>query len=84
MSRAPLRIIFMGTPDFAVPALQLLTDGPDRIVAVVSQPDRPKGRGRKLVAPPVKILATQHNIPVLQPTKIKTDVCIIIFYGKVE
>jgi methionyl-tRNA formyltransferase len=73
MSRAPLRIIFMGTPDFAVPALQLLINGPDRIVAVVSQPDRPKGRGRKLVAPPVKILAMQHNIPVLQPTKIKTD-----------
>lgn len=73
MSRAPFRIIFMGTPDFAVPALQLLIDGPDRIVAVVSQPDRPKGRGRKRVAPPVKILAMQHNIPVLQPTKIKTD-----------
>lgn len=73
MSRAPLRIIFMGTPDFAVPTLESLINGPDRIVAVVSQPDRPKGRGRKLVAPPVKILAMQHGIPVLQPSKIKTD-----------
>jgi len=73
MSRAPLRIIFMGTPDFAVPTLEALLNGPDRVLAAVSQPDRPKGRGRKLVAPPVKELARQHKIPVLQPTKIKTD-----------
>ena len=73
MSRAPLRIIFMGTPDFAVPTLEALLNGPDRVIAAVSQPDRPKGRGRKLVAPPVKELARQHKIPVLQPTKIKTD-----------
>lgn len=73
MNRAPLRIIFMGTPDFAVPTLEALLNGPDRVIAVVSQPDRPKGRGRKLVAPPVKELARQHKIPVLQPTKIKTD-----------
>ncbi len=73
MNRAPLRIIFMGTPDFAIPALEALLNGPDRVIAVVSQPDRPKGRGRKLVAPPVKELARQHKIPVLQPTKIKTD-----------
>ena len=73
MDRAPLRIIFMGTPEFAVPTLKALIKGPDRIVAVVSQPDRPKGRGRKLVPTPVKELATQHSIEVLQPTKIKTD-----------
>ena len=74
MDRAPFRIIFMGTPEFAVPTLKALIKGPDRIVAVVSQPDRPKGRGRKLVPTPVKELATQHSIEVLQPTKIKTDV----------
>lgn len=80
MNRAPLRIIFMGTPDFAVPTLEALLKGPDRVIAVVSQPDRPKGRGRKLVAPPVKELAMQHKIPVLQPTKIKTD----DFYEKLK
>jgi methionyl-tRNA formyltransferase len=67
------RIIFMGTPDFAVPALHQLLGGPDRIVAVVTQPDRPKGRGKKLSPPPVKIVAEQAGIPVLQPTKIRTE-----------
>jgi len=67
------RIIFMGTPDFAVPALRLLLDGPDKVVAVVTQPDRPKGRGKKLSPPPVKIVAEQAGIPVLQPTKIRTE-----------
>ena len=67
------RIIFMGTPDFSVPALQALIDGPDEVVAVVSQPDRPKGRGKKLAATPTKVVAEASNIPILQPTKIKTD-----------
>lgn len=67
------RIIFMGTPDFSVPALQTLIDGPDQVVAVVTQPDRPKGRGKKLCPPPVKTLAESFDIPVLQPTKIRTD-----------
>ncbi len=66
------RIIFMGTPDFAVPALHHLLLGPDQVVAVVTQPDRPKGRGKKLSPPPVKKLAEQAGIPVLQPTKIRT------------
>lgn len=69
----PLRIIFMGTPDFAAASLQALLDGPDQVVAVVSQPDRPKGRGRKLSPPPVKTLAAAHGIPVLQPLKIRTE-----------
>ena len=69
----PYRIIFMGTPDFAVPSLQHLLDGPDEVVAVVTQPDRPKGRGRKLAAPPVKELAFEAGLPVLQPAAIKTD-----------
>ena len=73
MDRAPMRIIFMGTPDFAVPTLNSLIHGPDRVVAVVCQPDRPKGRGRKQVEPPVKVLAGKHSIPLLQPVKIKTD-----------
>jgi len=67
------RIIFMGTPDFAVPSLQALLDHKENVVAVVTQPDRPKGRGRKMAPPPVKVLAEQTGIPVLQPTKIKTD-----------
>ncbi len=63
----------MGTPAFAVPTLQVLIDHGENIVTVITQPDRPKGRGRKLTPPPVKILAESVNIPVLQPTKIKTD-----------
>ncbi len=73
MTDTPLRILFMGTPDFAAATLQALLDGPDTVVAVVTQPDRPKGRGKKLTPPPVKILAEQAGLPVLQPTKIKTD-----------
>jgi len=69
----PLRIVFMGTPDFAVPSLQaLLTADPDtigRVVGVVTQPDRPKGRGQQLAPPPIKILARQAGLPVLQPVK---------------
>ena len=62
------RIIFMGTPDFAVPSLRCLIDsGMD--ITVVTQPDRPKGRGRGIVAPPVKELAIQHGLQVLQPEK---------------
>lgn len=67
------RIIFMGTPEFAVPSLQALLDHKENVVAVVSQPDRPKGRGQKLTPPPVKVLAEANGIPVLQPKKIKTD-----------
>jgi methionyl-tRNA formyltransferase len=69
----PLRIIFMGTPDFAVPALQALLDSPDEVVAVVCQPDRKRGRGKKLSPPPVKVLAEKAGIPVLQPTAIRTE-----------
>ena len=68
-----LRIIFMGTPDFAVPTLQALIDSPDQVVTVICQPDRKKGRGKKLSPPPVKVLAEQAGIPVLQPTAIRTD-----------
>jgi len=73
MSLPPLRIVFMGTPAFAVPALDSLLHGPDEVVAVVCQPDKPHGRGRKLTPPPAKILALRHDIPVLQPASIRTD-----------
>ena len=67
------RIIFMGTPDFSVPALQSLIDGPDEVVALVSQPDRPKGRGKKVTPTPTKVVAEAAGVPVLQPTKIRTE-----------
>ncbi|PHR25915.1 MAG: methionyl-tRNA formyltransferase [Desulfotalea sp.] len=73
MSTQPLRIIFMGTPAFAATTLQALIDGPDEVVAVITQPDRAKGRGKKLTPPPTKVVAEEAGIPVLQPTKIKTE-----------
>lgn len=73
MSKQPLRIIFMGTPDFAAATLNALIDGPDEVVALVTQPDRAKGRGKKLTPPPTKVLAESAGIPVLQPAKIKTE-----------
>ncbi len=95
MADKQFRIIFMGTPDFSVPALQALIDGPDHVTAVVTQPDRPKGRGKKLTPPPVKVLAESAGIPVIQPTKIKTeefaaqlrsynpDLIIVAAYGRI-
>ncbi|XOF32686.1 MAG: methionyl-tRNA formyltransferase [Candidatus Electrothrix sp. YB6] len=70
---APLRIIFMGTPCFAVPSLQALLDSPDKVVGVVCQPDRRQGRGKKLCPPPTKALAEKAGVPVLQPTCICSD-----------
>lgn len=65
-----MNVIFMGTPDFSVPVLERLIDDGYSVVAVVTQPDRPKGRKRVLTPPPVKEAALKHNIPVLQPEKI--------------
>lgn len=67
------RLIFMGTPQFAVPTLEALIDKGHEILAVVTQPDRPKGRGRKQVPSPVKELAVTHQIKVLQPQKVSDD-----------
>ncbi len=67
------RIIFMGTPEFAVPSLKVLLEKGENVVCVVTQPDRPKGRGRKILPPPVKELALQAAIPILQPQRIKGD-----------
>jgi methionyl-tRNA formyltransferase len=71
--KTDLRIIFMGTPEFAVPSLQQLIDSPFEVVAVITAPDKPRGRGRKIIASPVKQCALDHNIPVLQPANLKSQ-----------
>lgn len=71
MKKEELRIVFMGTPDFAVPSLLALIEEKYNVVAVVTQPDRPKGRRQELTPPPVKVVAQDHNIPVLQPEKLR-------------
>lgn len=68
-----LRIVFMGTPDFAVPSLEVLIENNFNLVAVVTAPDKPQGRGQKLSASPVKICALKYNVPVLQPTNLKSE-----------
>ena len=66
-----MRVIFMGTPDFAVPTLEALIEKHE-VLAVVTQPDKPKGRGKKMVFPVIKEKALEHNITVYQPQKVKT------------
>ena len=66
-----MKIIFAGTPEFAVPALAALIEAGHQIVMVLTQPDRPAGRGMKLKASPVKQLAEQHQLSVLQPVSLK-------------
>ena len=68
-----MRVIFMGTPDFAVPSLEKLLERQDDICAVFTQPDKPAGRGHKLQAPPVKELAQHHGIPVYQPDSLRSE-----------
>lgn len=89
------RIIFMGTPDFACPTLQALIERGENLVAVVTQPDRPKGRGQKLMPPPVKELAEKNGIPVYQPLKVRDpgfvdivrelapDVIVVVAFGQI-
>jgi methionyl-tRNA formyltransferase len=89
------RIIFMGTPQFAVPTLKALLASGEEVVAVVTQPDRPSGRGRKVVAPPVKELALAAGLPVLQPARIRgedflaridefsPDLLVVTAYGRI-
>jgi methionyl-tRNA formyltransferase len=89
----PLRIVFAGTPEFAAEHLQALLDSPHQLVAVYSQPDRPAGRGQKLMPSPVKQLALQHHIPVLQPQTLRDpqaqaelaalqpDLLVVVAYG---
>ncbi len=92
MSQA-LRVVYAGTPEFAVPALQALLDSRHAVVAVYTQPDRPAGRGRKLRPSPVKALAQTHDLPVEQPARLKgsetlerlagyaPDVMVVAAYG---
>jgi len=69
-----IRIVFMGSPDFALPSLSALATAPNyQLVGVVTQPDRASGRGRELKAPPVKTLALELNIPVMQPEKLRAS-----------
>jgi len=67
------RIVFFGTPAFALPCLEKLFQGVDQILAVVTQPDREKGRGQKKSSPPTKEFAIQHGIPVYQPEKVRDE-----------
>lgn len=77
-----MKVVFMGTPDFAVPVLEALIKNHE-VVAVVSQPDKPKGRGKKLQPTPVKAVAEANNIPVYQPERIKNDE-FVDFLEKIE
>lgn len=73
MSATKLRIVFMGTPAFAVPALEALLGSGHEVVGVYTQPDRPAGRGRRLRPSPVKAYAEQHGLPVFQPASLRRD-----------
>jgi len=90
-----IRTVFMGTPDFALDTLQGLIESGVQMVGVYTQPDRPKGRGKKLAAPPVKELALEHDIPVFQPQKLRDeeavkqlrslspDLIVVVAYGQI-
>ena len=89
-----LRTIFMGTPDFSVPCLKRLTEVAE-VIAVVTQPDKPRGRGQKLSPSPVKAFALEHGLPVYQPARIKTpefeqvlvdlqpDLMVVVAFGQI-
>ncbi len=72
-------ILFMGTPEFAVPSLKILIDHRMPLAGVITQPDRPRGRGRQLAPPPVKILAEAHGLSVLQPERIRDEAFLQVF-----
>lgn len=90
-----MKILFMGTPDFAVPSLQMLIDSVHELVGVVTQPDKPQGRKQILTPPPVKTLAQAHGISVYQPDSLKheallpllqqtqPDLIVVVAYGKI-
>ncbi|MGQ9689353.1 MAG: methionyl-tRNA formyltransferase [Desulfobaccales bacterium] len=71
MKTGPWRVIFLGTPQFALPSLAALLEAGEEVVAVITQPDRPRGRGQKVSPSPVKELAQSRGIPVLQPVRLK-------------
>ena len=67
----PLRVVFFGTPEFAVPTLDALLRSRHVVVGVVTQPSRPRGRGHKILDPPVKTIAAAAGVPILQPLRLK-------------
>lgn len=79
------KVVFAGTSEFAVPTLEALIASPFEVVVVITQPDKPKGRGREMQPPPVKVIAEAHSIPVLQPEKLRDPAAIaeIKSYGPV-
>lgn len=93
--RDTLRIVFMGTSEFAVPSLKALIERGEQILCVVTQPDKPKGRGRKIYISPVKELALAHNLTIFQPSSLKDgesieylkglspDLFIVVAYGQI-
>jgi methionyl-tRNA formyltransferase len=95
LSNPSWRIVFFGTPSFALPPLEALTQGSNEVVAVVTQPDREKGRGRKVIASPVKEVALQKGLSILQPEKVKevsfqeklkgfgADLFVVAAYGQI-
>lgn len=90
-----MRVVFMGTPDFAVPSLKVLIEEGFDVVSVITQPDKPKGRGKKMSMPPVKEEALKHGIEVHQPKRVKSeefvailkdinpDVIIVVAFGQI-
>src|SRR5688500_1675637 len=90
-----MRILFWGTPDYAVPSLRALIGEGHEVVGVVTQPDRPAGRGQQLRQPPVKLVAIEEMIPVLQPERafgdeflaqlreLQPEISVVIAYGQI-
>ena len=90
-----MRVLFMGTPDFALFSLRALVENGENVIGVVTQPDKPKGRGYTLTPPPVKVYATEQGLPVYQPTTLRGDefaslletlapeLIVVVAYGKI-
>jgi methionyl-tRNA formyltransferase len=89
------KILFMGTPEFAVPSLEILLKHDDSVIGVVTQPDRPKGRGKQPAPPPLKIFAEAHQLSVLQPERVRSpeflelfrrlapDLVVVVAFGQI-
>lgn len=92
---SPLRVLYFGTPQFAVPTLERLLGSSHHVVGVITQPDRPRGRGQHVTASPVKVVAEAHGVPVLQPTQLRdaafldqvrllaADIGVVAAYGRI-
>lgn len=90
-----MKVVFMGTPDFAVPTLEKIIEAGHEVLAVVTQPDKAKGRGKKVLFPPVKEKALEHNLPVYQPRRarepefieqmreLNPDVMVVVAFGQI-